>query len=294
MLALIIHSLWGGNPGAVKFSVLVFPPLWTAFFRFLLGAACIFLWCRWSGQRIWPERGEWKFLAVISALFAVQIGAMNIGYANTTAAMGAILIASNPIFAVLFTHCLLTHDRLSMVRATGLAVAFAGTLLVLLEDAGAGEIQLLAWGNWVVLFSACLLGFRLGISARVLQDIDPVRVALWQMLLSLPAFGLAAMTLETIHWEALAWPPVLALLFQGVVIAGFGFTTLFHLMRRYSPSLIVSMNFVSPIAGVLLGVWLLGEELGVYLFAGMLLVAAGLVMISRPSPTPTPTPTKPA
>ena len=53
-------------------------------------------------------------------------------------------------------------------------------------------------------------------------------------------------------------------------------------MQRYSPSLMVSFNFVSPIAGVLFGVWLLNESVGWYLFWGLLLVTIGLVMIARP------------
>ena len=236
-----------------------------------------------SGQSIWPKPGEWRVLGVIAGLFAVQIGAMNIGYANTTAVMGAVLIASNPVFAVVFAHFLVAGDRMHALKAIGLLLGFAGTAIVLLEDAGADQIQLSAWGNWVVLFSACLLGLRLGLSAKALRSIDPVRVALWQMLIALPLFGIAAASLETIRWEALDWPPVLGLLFQGVVIAGVCFVAQFRLMQRYSPSLMVSFNFVSPIAGVLFGVWLLNESVGAFLFWGLLLVTVGLVMIARPS-----------
>ena len=285
LVALLIHSLWGGNPVALKFSVLVFPPLWSAFFRFVLGALCLLLWCRFTGQGVWPRRTEWPVLAVISALFSLQIGTMNFGYAHTTAAMGAVLIAINPVFAAVFAHFLVTQDRLHLGRVLGLVLGFVGTALVLLEDAGPGEIHLTAWGNWLVLFSASLLGLRLAVAARVLQDIDPVRIALWQMLLALPVFFVGGLLFETIRWEALAWPPVLGLLFQGVVIAGLCFTVMFTLMRRYSPSLMVSFNFISPIAGVLFGVWLLDESVGPYLFLGMVLVTAGLVMISRPAPS---------
>jgi drug/metabolite transporter (DMT)-like permease len=268
----------------LKFSVEVFPPLWTAFFRFVLGASCVLIWCLLSKQDIWPKRGEWRVLGVIAGLFAFQIGCMNIGYANTTAVMGAVLIASNPVFAVVFTHFLVAGERLHLLKAVGLALAFVGTALVLLEAAGPDGLHLSAWGNWLVLLSASLLGLRMGLSARALQAIDPVRVALWQMLLALPVFAVAASAVETIHWEAMAWPPMLGLLFQGVVIAGFCFVAQFHLMRRYSPGLMVAFNFVSPIAGVIFGVWLLGESVGRFLLFGLLMVAAGLVMIARPAP----------
>ena len=125
----------------MKLSVEVFPPLWTAFLRFVLGAACVYAWCLFTRQAVWPQRHEWRALCVISALFAVQIGTMNIGYANTTGVMGAVLIASNPVFAVVFAHFLVSGDRLHLVKAVGLALGFAGTALVLLEEAGPGLLR---------------------------------------------------------------------------------------------------------------------------------------------------------
>jgi len=45
----------------------------------------------------------------------------------------------------------------------------------------------------------------------------------------------------------------------------------------------ISFNFVSPVAGVLLGVALLGEQLSAGLLGGVALVALGLTLIARRS-----------
>jgi drug/metabolite transporter (DMT)-like permease len=37
-LGLFINLLWGGNFSAVKLGLQAVPPLWSAFFRFLLGS----------------------------------------------------------------------------------------------------------------------------------------------------------------------------------------------------------------------------------------------------------------
>jgi drug/metabolite transporter (DMT)-like permease len=52
-------------------------------------------------------------------------------------------------------------------------------------------------------------------------------------------------------------------------------------MKRYTPSVMMSFNFVSPVAGVLLSVWLLDERISALLLVGMALVAAGLALIAR-------------
>ncbi len=281
VVSIVIHSLWGGNPVAVKFGLIAFPPLWSAFLRFAIGAVCVIAWARWRGIRIWPRPGEWRALGIIALLFTVQIGLMNIGYKHTTGAMGAVLIATNPLFAAVFAHLLIAGDRLTWVRSAGLLVALSGTVVCLLQDADLSALDFGAVGNWIVLTSACLLGLRLSVSARVLRNIDEARVAIWQMLLSMPLFALGGALFETIAWDRVSWPAVAGILYQGVVIAGVAFTVAFALMKRYRPSVMMSFNFVSPVAGVILAAWLLDERVTPLLLLGMALVALGLALIAR-------------
>jgi drug/metabolite transporter (DMT)-like permease len=280
-IAVLIHVLWGANPVAVKFSLVVFPPFWTAFFRFLIAIVCVGAWALLRKTRIWPTRHEWPALTLIACLFTVQIGAMNWGFNLTTGSMGAVLIATNPLFAALFAHFLLAGDRLTAAKSAGLLVAFGGVVLVLLRGSGEAALALGNWGNAIVLRSACLLGARLISSAKALHRMDETRVVIWQMTLSLPLFALGGFFFETIRWEQMAFAPVAGLVYQGVVVAGLGFTVVFYLMKRYTASVMVSFNFVSPIAGVILSAWLLGDSVTWMLWLGVLLVAAGLFLIAR-------------
>jgi len=284
LVSIVIHSLWGGNPVAVKFSLVAFPPFTTAFLRFAIGIVCIALWAHWRGVRLLPERGEWPSLWIVALLFAVQIAAMNIGFDRTTGAMASVLIATNPLYAVLFAHFLIAGDRMTAAKALGLLLAMAGTALALLGDVDAATLDPGAVGNWIVLSSAVMLGFRLTLSARFVRRIDPTRVAMWQMVLSLPLFGAGALLLEEVAWAHVGVGPIAGLLYQGVVIAGVGFTVSYHLMRRYTPSVMMSFNFVSPIAGVVFSAWLLGDRIGPLLLAGMALVAVGLYLVARKRP----------
>jgi drug/metabolite transporter (DMT)-like permease len=281
LIAVAIHILWGGNPVAVKFSLQAFPPLWTAFFRFLIGVVCVCIWARLNALQIWPQRGEWRPLILICIIFTIQIGLMNIGYAYTDASMGAVLIATNPLFAAVFVHFLVDNDRLTVQRSIGLGVAMLGTAVCLLKDVEPGSMSIGAIGNWIVLASAALLGLRLSVIARVVRNVHETRVAVWQMLLSLPLFACGGLMFETIVWENIGWEPVAGILYQGVVVAGLSFTVLYSLMKRYTPSVIMSFNFLSPVAGVLLAMWLLDEPFSGLLMIGMILVAFGLVLISR-------------
>ena len=278
LAALAIHTLWGGNPVAVKLGLEAFPPLWSGFLRFALGCLCVYAWARWTRIPIWPEHDEWPAFLALGALFTLQIALLNYGFGGTTAANGAVLIASNPIFGVLFAHFLVPGDRVGVARAVGVAVAFAGVALVITRGAG---LAVASAGDWIVLSSACLLGLRLALSGRLLRRVNEVRLTFWMMLVSLPLFLGGALAWEAIRWERIGAAPLAGILYQGIVVAGLAFTVNFYLMRRYSPSVMISFNFVSPVAGVLLGVAILGERLAASLLGGMALVALGLALIAR-------------
>lgn len=282
LLSIGIHALWGGNPIAVKFGLEAFPPFWSAFLRFVIGIITVVLWCRFRGIRLWPTLQEWRPILQIGLLFTLQIGIMNLGFESTSGTNASILISTNPLFAALFAHLLIDGDRLNLARITGLLIAFAGVTLTLLNSAATH--QALSFGNigdWLCLLSACLLGYRLISSAQVMKNLDPMRLTLWQMVISLPLYALAGALFETINWHALGPAPVLGLLYQGVIVAGAGFMISLWLISRYRPSVMVSFNFIAPLTGVLASAWLLGERLSAMVLIGAMLLAIGMIMITR-------------
>ena len=280
-VAVFVHTLWGANPVAVKFGLQVFPPLLSAFVRFVIAIVCIALWAYVKKLPLWPDRAEWPALSILSALFFVQIALMNIGFGMTSGSVGSVLTATYPMFGALFAHIMLPDDKLSFSKILGLLVAFVGAGLILARHGGGDAWSWFDVGSFVVLSHAALLGFRMIYAAQLLREMDPVRVMAWMMILSLPAFALSGMWFETVQWHNLSWPPILGLLYQGVVIAGFGFMINAHLMKRYSPSLMLSFGFVSPVSGVLLSLWLLGESLSWPIAAGTAAVGLGLYVIAR-------------
>lgn len=279
LLSVLIHTLWGGNPIGGKFGLEVFPPAWSALLRFLFGIATIALWCWFRKQPLWPEKSEWLPMLKIGSLFTIQILLMNIGFDHTSGINASILISTNPLFAAFFAHFLLQNDRLTPLRSFGLLVAFAGVCLTLVQRADSG-FSFGTTGDWICLLSAMLLGYRLIASANTMKRVEPFRLALWQMVFSLPFYLVFALATETIRWERFSYSAVLGLMYQGVVVAGFGFMASLWLISRYRPSVMAGFNFLAPISGVLLASLLLGESVNLMVAIGTGLVAIGMVLIT--------------
>lgn len=280
LLALVIQMLWGGNLVAVKLGLTAVPPMWSAFWRFTAGTCTLLPWIWWRGVPLWPRASEWPGLLVLSGLFTVQIASMNWGTHLTTAGLATILISTNPLFASLFAHVFVPGDRVSPRRSAGLVLAFAGVCAIFVSQAAGRAAEAPLWGNLLMLTSGALLGGRLVFSQRLLQRIETTRLIFWQGLLALPVFAGSALLLESVRWERLAWQPVAAIAYQGMVIAGLGFMVTATLLRRYRPSVVTSFNFTQPVFGVLLSIVLLGEPFSWSLLAGLIAVALGLLIIT--------------
>ncbi len=280
-VALAINILWGANPVAVKMGLAAFPPLWSAFIRFAIGSFCIALWAWCNGQRIWPARGEWRGLVILALWFMTQIGMMNFGINFTSGASAAIMTATFPLFAGIFAHFMIAGDRLSVIRLTGLLIAFFGVALVLTKGQIPEELSRANIGDMILLASAILLGGRMIFTAQLVSRIEPTRVVFWQMVLSLGVFAAGAVFWEDILWEETGWRPVGALVYQGVVIAGLAFMVNAWLIKRYSPTVVVSFGFISPISGVALSALLLGDPMTWDLAAGTVCVGAGLIILTK-------------
>ena len=280
LASIAIHALWGGNPVAVKLGLTVFPPMWSAFVRFFIATIFVVLWARYQGISIWPRKGHLVTLLIVGSAFTVQITVMNIGFSLTSGTVASILQSTNPLFVALFAHFMISGDRLDLRKVTGLVLSFFGVALVLLKSTGLESIGVIGIGGFIVLASSMLLGLRLVLMVKPLRALDEVPVVFWMMVTGLAPFAAGGLLFETVHWENLGWIPVAGLLYQGVVIAGLGFLVFSYLMKRYSPSIVASFNFVSPLSGVLLSMLLLGDELTASIVFGVVFVGAGLYLIA--------------
>ncbi len=280
--ALGLSILWGGNIVAIKLGLVAFPPFWSAFWRFLISAAAVGLWACWRGLPLLPERDEIRPLGILALVFTVQIAVLNVGVDWTSPAYGIVLLNANPIFANLLAHFFVPEDRLSPRRVIGLAAAFGGICVVFLGSPEAVLAERPMAGNLLIIFTSFLLGVRLVYTNRLVQSIEPIRTVLWQTIFSLPVFLTAAWLLEPpLLGDSIPAGPLLAVLYQGVVVAGLCFVGWTMLLKRHSPGQLSMFGFVSPIFGVLFSGLLFGEAITPRLWIGLAAVTAGILLVTR-------------
>ena len=277
---LLIVSLIGGGPFAVKLGLQGFPPLKMAFFRCILGLIAVGGLGLCLGMSMRMRLDEFLRLQLIAVLYTLHTITLNIGTQHTEAARSTIFFTLYPLFTVLFGHFWLPKDRLTRTKIFGILTAFCGVFLAFMPNLQGLSTGYLI-GDLLVILSAGCLGLRITLTKVFVQEIHPYRLLVWLLGLNIPCFYILSHIFEgekPIEWTLASST---GLIYQGWVITGFCFLGLTWTLRTYKASKLVVFSFLMPLSGVLFSYLFLGDELTLDLVAGTGLVAIGIYLVNR-------------
>ncbi len=259
-----------------------FQPVFAAGLRSSIALGVIVGWMHLWGRRLDFARGTLWAGVLVGLVFAAEVLLLFVAVDLTTVTRVSVIFYSMPVWMALAAHVLLPGERLTPVKSLGLALAFGGVAWVIIDrSSGAGQASLA--GDLAALGGALgWVGVSLAARVTPLARLRPEMQLFWQLAVSAPVLLAAALffgpfirDLGPVHWAGLA--------FQSVVVASMGFVFWFWLLKRYKASSISSFAFLSPIFGVAMGWTWLDEPVTPVLLAALVLVAAGIVLINRPT-----------
>jgi len=226
-------------------------------------------------------RAHWRSIAVVGLLNAAIPFTLFAWSAQTLSA--GFLSAFNgvtPIAGALIAWLWL-KERLSLTRALGLTLGFAGVVVLgwgrLLEGlAGSGST-----GTLLLLVLAAVAGYGFyGLAAcytkRYLTGVNGLACTAGGMLsATLASLPLAAWSWPQEPVPALSWWAVTAL---GLVCTGGGYLLFFRLIANIGPQRALTATFLVPPLGIAWGWLLLGEIPTASMLTGMLITLAGTAL----------------
>lgn len=277
--ALLLATLWGGNNVSLKASLMHGAPMQVGWMRFVLGGVVTLGYIVVRREPLSIARHEVKPLLALGILFSVQLIIMNVGQDLTSAGHGVALNSTLPIWTATLARFFIPSDRLTVRKGIALLLSYAGILVVVFGDTGIAQEGVTVLGDALSLIAAGLLGLRVILLSNFAQNVPEGKLMLGQLTIGTALlfagsyiFESPAYTTDVGFWVALGY--------QGIVIAGFGFLGNAWLVKRYLPSSITFFYFAQPIAGVLLAWLILGEDPGRGLILGVVLLCLGALAYS--------------
>jgi drug/metabolite transporter (DMT)-like permease len=218
----------------------------------------------------------WKRLT-IAGLMMSSVPFVLFSYAQTevTSALAAIINAVTPITTVIVILIAFRTEKLKPHVIIGIVVGLLGVLVVLGAWQGFGENNPLA----IIAMLIAVVLYGIG-TPYVRKYVTPLNLATEVSVFG--QVGTAALTLLPIY--LLTGPlvtavpdfqSVAAIVTLGALGSGVAYLLFYKILDIVGSAIASSVTYITPIIAVLLGVWLLGEELHWYEPVGGLIVILG-------------------
>ncbi len=202
------------------------------------------------------------------------------GQHRIASGLASILNAATPLFTVLAAHLCTDDEKLTGLKAAGVAIGFAGVAVLVGADVLGGS------GADVPAQLACLaaaLSYALaGIFGRRFRRLGlaPLATAAGQVsasaLMLLPVMLLVDRPWDLAPPHAETW---LAVLGVGLLSTALAYVLYFRILALAGATNLLLVTFLIPAVAILLGALALGEALLPRQFAGMALIGAGLAFL---------------
>jgi drug/metabolite transporter (DMT)-like permease len=289
---LLIACLWGTFPATAKLALGDVPPtLLTALRSVIASTFLVGLLLRSGADAVRPPAPESMravfVLGVAGLVLSTQISYW--GIYTTTAANAAILQSASPVLIAVGARLYL-GERLRRAQQGGVALSMLGVLLVVTEgrlaELAPSELRL---GDFLTLLGLVAWSVYTVYGKRVIATLPPALATTGAYVCgTLVLVPLALVTAPLMPRPQLASPVAWLVILYHAIFGAVAHLWWYAAVERVGPSRAAIFMNVTPLVGMGLAAALLGEPIGPWQIAGVVLVLGGAALTTRP-PRPSPT-----
>ncbi|WP_292326577.1 EamA family transporter [Mesorhizobium sp.] len=262
LLLAAVSIWWAGSYLLIKIAVLDVPPATLATARLLIASTVLLIWLRLSDAGSLPrDLGSWACFARI-ALFGHAFPLYLIAWASLTLPVNemAILVATTPLFAVLFAH-LARREWPSRATIFGLSAGFIGLAVFLSVSTVSTSHSSRSAAPLLALLGAAA---SYALSARAvarLQGGNALVTGTAVMICAIPMLLPLSLAFERPWTIVPTAQAVGALLLLGVGSTAVVYVAYYRLIRLSGPAFASMHHYLVPPSSILLSAAFLGEKL---------------------------------
>jgi drug/metabolite transporter (DMT)-like permease len=280
LLLFLMALIWGSNFTAIKYSLEDLQPLSFNALRFTLASIVMLVVSlgRRDGFKLGPGDGRRLFLLGLLGNTCYQ-SLFITGMAHTRAGNAALILATTPLFTAILGR-IRKHEYFTGRGVTGLLLAFAGIVLIVVS--GRGEVSLgeTVLGDSLLLASTlCWSLYTVG-SKRLMDTYGSMKVTTIMMTSGTPLLLLiCAPSLLRQDWtrvRPIAWA---GLIYSGLFAIAVAYVIWSYGVRKIGSTRTAIYSNITPIVALLVAWPALGESPTPGQLAGALVIFAGIYLV---------------
>ena len=267
--------IWGTTYLGIRISLETMPPALMGGLRWTIAGALLAAVLVARGEPL-PGRSRWPGISLMAfLLLGLGNGGVVVAEQWVPSGLAAVFVATAPFWMSAVEACLKEGERLTRAAAAGLAIGFAGIIVLVWPELSMTSSNSRYFLIGVVALQVASFGWALGsaYSRRHARADNVLGTTALQML----AGGLMMLAAGTLRGE---WMDLsfnlrtgAALTYLSTVGAIGGFVAYTYALRHLPVSFVSLYAYINPVIAVALGVLLLGEP-----FNGRMAIASALVL----------------
>ena len=273
--------IWGTTYLGIRVSLETMPPALMGGLRWTIAGGLLVAYLVARGQPL-PPRDRWPGISLMAfLLLGLGNGGVVVAEQWVPSGLAAVFVATAPFWMSAVEACLRDGERLTRAAAVGLAIGFAGILVLVWPELSMTSADSRYFLIGVVALQVASVGWALGssYSRRHARGDHVLGTSALQML----AGGVMMLAAGTVRgeWMGLSFNPrtATALAYLSTVGAIGGFVAYTYALRHLPVSFVSLYAYINPVIAVALGVLLLGEPFNGRIAAAAALVLAGVAVV---------------
>lgn len=275
--------VWGTTYLAIHVALETVPVLLVAGLRWFAAGVIMSAAMLASGRGL-PTPRLWAPLALLGVLMNI-VGNGFVVYAQQFVASGltAVLIATTPFWSALIERLLPNGERFTMRSLIGLAIGFAGIIVLVWPEMTHGGASGRSFIIGVIAIQLACVGWVVGTSYAKRHELgdNPFQSTALQMMFS----GLMLLTAATAHgdWANLSFTTRTFAAMAYLSIAGslIAYSAYIYAIQHLPLQLVSLYAYINPMIAVALGTLLLNEPLSARVILAAALVFAGTWIVGK-------------
>jgi len=277
---ILLGLIWSTSFLWIKIGVQEIGPMALVSFRMLFGALTavgIALYQKASWPYDWKT---WKIFAILGPInLAIPIFLISWGERTIDSAVASILNATVPLFTIIIAHFWLNDDKITLPKALGLLIGFAGVVVLMSKDLDASARSSI-FGQGAVILAAIFYAVGTVLARKTTQHVTgPARGAA-PLITAAIFMWLTAPFIEKpflIPSLPITW---IAALWLGILGSAVAWIMFYYLLHEIGPTRASLVTYLFPIGGVIFGMIFLDEQLTWQLLSGTALIISSLAVVN--------------
>lgn len=280
---LVLSAIWGSSFLFIKIGVSELPPLFVALGRVAGGALALLVVVALTRDRLPRDPRAWGHHAVVAVVgVAAPFSLFAFGEQRVSSILAGIWNSVTPLVVLPMAVLVFRTEKMTARRLAGLALGFAGSLVILGVWQGVGGSSLA--GQLMCLAAASCYGVSIPYVRKYVTPLPQSGLvsSLCQLLVASALLAVVAPVASGGFPDpsALSWQVVAAVGALGVLGTGLAFVLHLRNIRLVGASTASTVTYIIPIFATIIGVVVLREPLDWFAPVGAAIVLLGIAVAS--------------